>query len=194
MHWGFLFTFLIMKLGLPWLSILPSAVNVLSGGDPGASGATDHLFDPPCESGDASVDAVVVRTAAASAPADHPGEEPAARRLLANQGPARVSLTGTRNVYHLSWIWKHVVGFVFHVPDKHLSLHCGNQRKAFWEWPGVHRSGCRRPRSPGGRPPSEGCYWPDLRKWEKQVRRRRQRQRYEAESSPDILFSFVTSQ
>lgn len=83
---------------------LRNAGNLQSEGDPGASGAADHLFDPPCESGDASVDAVVVRPAAASAPADHPGEEPAARRLLAHQGPARVSLPATRDVYQLLWI------------------------------------------------------------------------------------------
>lgn len=83
---------------------LRNAIAVLSEGDPGASGAADHLFDPPCESGDASVDAIVVWTAAAFAPADHPSEEPAARRLLANQGPARVPLTGTCNVNRLSWI------------------------------------------------------------------------------------------
>lgn len=53
-----------------------------------SSGAADHLFDPTCESGDASVNAVEVRTAAPFAPADHPSKEPAARRLLANQGSA----------------------------------------------------------------------------------------------------------
>lgn len=89
---------------------LRGAVHLQPEGDPGSSGAADHLLDPPCESGDAGVDAVVVRTAAASAPAHHPGEEPAARRLLAHQGPARVSLTGTCDVYHRWWVWKHGVG------------------------------------------------------------------------------------
>lgn len=176
MQWGFLFTFLIMKWGLPWFLHpaiwLRNAAAVLSEGDPSASGAADHLFDPPRESGDASIDAIVVWTAAASAPADHPSEEPAAWRLLANQGPARVPLTGTWKVSHPSWIWKHAAGFVFDVPDKHLSLHCDNQRKAFWEWPGVRRSGCRPPRSPGEHPPSGEHYSPDLRKTEKQVRQK----------------------
>lgn len=134
-----------------------------------SSGAADHLFDPTCESGDASVNAVEVWTAAPFAPADHPSKEPAAWRLLANQGPAWVSLTGKVNLLHLSWIWKYVVQFVFAVPDRHLFLHCGNQRKAFWEWPCGRRNECRLPRSPGGRPPSEGHYWPYLRSVEEQV-------------------------
>lgn len=62
------------------------------------SGAADDLLDPVSEPGDASVDAVVVWTPAASAPANHPGQEPAPRRLLANQGTTRVSLTETSDV------------------------------------------------------------------------------------------------
>lgn len=60
----------------------------------GDSGAADDPLDPVSESGDASVDAIVVRTPAAFAPAHHPGQEPATGRLLANQGATRVSLTG----------------------------------------------------------------------------------------------------
>lgn len=96
---------LMVKLVLLGLCIPPSGSeipSIVSEGDPGASGAADHLFDPPCESGDACVDAVVVRAATASAPADHPGEEPATRRLLANQGPARVPLTRMYDLYGLS--------------------------------------------------------------------------------------------
>ena len=44
---------------------------------PIVSGAVDDLFDPASEPGDASVDAVVVWTPAAFAPAHHPGQEPA---------------------------------------------------------------------------------------------------------------------
>lgn len=129
-----LFLFLVTELGFPRFSNLTAGSEMLLmfllkliviG-----SGAADHLFDPTCESGDASVNAVEVRTATPFAPADHPSKEPAARWLLANQGPTRVSLTGKGNVLHLSW---GVVQFVFAVPDRHLFLHCGNQRKAFWE-------------------------------------------------------------
>lgn len=44
---------------------------------PSVSGAADDLLDPVSESGDASVDAVVVWTPTAFAPAHHPGQEPA---------------------------------------------------------------------------------------------------------------------
>lgn len=62
------------------------------------SGGADDLLDPVGESGDACVDTIVVWTPAAFAPAHHPGQEPATRRLLANQGATRVSLTETGNV------------------------------------------------------------------------------------------------
>lgn len=65
---------------------------------PLVSGAIDDLLDPVREPGDASVHSIVVWTPAASAPAHHPGEEPATRRLLADQGTARVSLTETSDV------------------------------------------------------------------------------------------------
>lgn len=111
-HWGF-FKFLVTELGFPWFFNLTAGSEMLlmfllklifS-----SSGAADHLFDPTCESGDASVNTVEVRTGAPFPPADHPSKEPAARRLLANQGPTRVSLTGKGNVLHLTWIWKYVV-------------------------------------------------------------------------------------
>lgn len=66
--------------------------------DPSCSGAADDLLDPVIEPGDASVDAVQVWTPAAFAPANHSGQEPATRRLLANQGTTRVSLTERGNV------------------------------------------------------------------------------------------------
>ena len=66
--------------------------------DDDVSGAADDVLDPVGEPGDASVDAVVVWTPAAFSPAHHPGQEPAARRLLANQRTARVSLTETGDV------------------------------------------------------------------------------------------------
>lgn len=66
------------------------------------SGAADDLLDPVSEPGDASVDAIVVWTPTASSPANHPGKEPAPRRLLANQGTTRVSLTETRDVKRAS--------------------------------------------------------------------------------------------
>lgn len=62
------------------------------------SGSADDLPDPVSESGDASVDAIVVWTSAAFAPAHHPGQEPATRWFLANQGTTRVSLTETGKV------------------------------------------------------------------------------------------------
>lgn len=65
---------------------------------PSVSGAADDLFDPVSEPGDASVDAIVVWTPAAFAPAHHPSQEPASRRLLAHQGTTRVSLTETGDV------------------------------------------------------------------------------------------------
>lgn len=65
---------------------------------PNDSEAADDLLDPAGEPGDASVDAVVVWTAAAFAPAHHPSQEPATWRLLTNQGTTRVSLTETGNV------------------------------------------------------------------------------------------------
>lgn len=57
--------------------------------------AADDLLDPVGQSGDAGVDAVVIWTAAAFAPAHHSGQEPAPWRLLADQGPARVPLAQT---------------------------------------------------------------------------------------------------
>lgn len=64
----------------------------------GDSWSADDLLDPVGEPGDAGVDAVVVWASAAFAPAHHPGQKPAARRLLANQGAPRVSLTETTHV------------------------------------------------------------------------------------------------
>lgn len=45
------------------------------------------------------------------------------------------------------------------VPDRHLSLHCGNRRKAFWESPRVRRSEHRPPHWRGEHPPSVARYW-----------------------------------
>lgn len=71
---------------------------------PSVSGAADDLLDPAREPGDASVDAVVVWTPATFAPAHHPSQKPAARRLLANQGTAGVSLTETGSVKGVNFL------------------------------------------------------------------------------------------
>lgn len=70
---------------------------------PSESGAADDLLDPMSESGDASVDAVVIWSATAFAPAHHPGKEPASGWLLANQWTTRVSLTET-NKAQIQWL------------------------------------------------------------------------------------------
>lgn len=62
---------------------------------PNVSGVADNLLDPVSEPCDAGIHTIVVWTPAAFAPAHHPGQEPATRWLLANQGTTRVSLTET---------------------------------------------------------------------------------------------------
>lgn len=62
------------------------------------SGVVNDLLDPVSEPGDASVDAVVVWTPAAFAPAHNTGQKPSTRRLLAHQGTTRVSLTETGDI------------------------------------------------------------------------------------------------
>lgn len=62
------------------------------------SGVVNDLLDPVSESGDASVDAIVVWTPAAFAPAHDTGQKPATRRLLAHQGTTRVSLSETAKI------------------------------------------------------------------------------------------------
>lgn len=63
-------------------------------------------------------------------------------------------------------LWISSVCMCFSVPDRHLSLHCGNRRKAFWEWPGGRRSERRLPRWPGEHPPSAAHCWKCLRRTE----------------------------